>query len=66
MYFSSKFEEKFGLKYSANWGKDAKLMKELLKPMVQSFGKNDQYFLSEDDNWADKAGHRWTIESQSK
>ena len=57
MYFSSKFEEKFGLKYSANWGKDAKLMKELLETYgPELLAKMINIFLSEDDNWADKAG----------
>jgi len=57
VYFAKKFEEKFNVKYSANWGKDAKLMKELLETYgPELLAKMINIFLSEDDNWADKAG----------
>lgn len=57
MYFSSKFEEKFGLKYSANWGKDAKLMKDLLQTYGPEMLKEMiDLFLSENDDWVEQAG----------
>jgi len=55
-YLALKFEEEFGVKYSINWGKDAKLMKELLDTYGPEHLVKMIDIFSEDDNWADQAG----------
>ncbi len=56
-YFAEKFQEKFGIKYSANWAKEAKLMKDLLQTYGPEMLKEMiDLFLSENDDWVEQAG----------
>jgi|LFRM01.1.fsa_nt_gb hypothetical protein len=56
-YFAEKFQEKLGIKYSANWAKEAKLMKDLLQTYGPEMLKEMiDLFLSENDDWVEQAG----------
>lgn len=57
-YFAAKFREKLGIKYNVSWGRDGKIMKDLLEFYGPKFLKImiDTYF-EENDAWLKERGY---------
>jgi phage replication O-like protein O len=58
LYYAEKFKQKFNEEPVIDWGKDGKLIKELLKPKTEEQLKTclDRFFLSTDD-WIQRSGY---------